>query len=85
MAIVAVEEAPFLFAVQRRVGHVEIKNHFLRNRAVRLDEGVPQQLVDAFEVAGDLLVAVVSVGRALEAVQGRLTGQGLSAVAVALA
>ncbi len=85
VAVVAVEEAPFLFAVQRRVGHVEIEDHFLRRRGVRLDERVQQQLVDAIEVAGNLLVAVRSVGRALESVQGRLAGECLPAVALALA
>ena len=74
-AIVAVEEAPFLFAVQRRIGDVEIENHLLGRFLVRLDESREQQLVNVLERATDLVVAVDAVGGTLQTVQGRLAGQ----------
>lgn len=84
-AIVAVEEASFLFAVQRRVGRVEIENHLLGRFLMRFDKRLEQQLVDALELAADLRVAVGAVGCALEPIQGGLAGQRLAAVPLTLA
>jgi len=56
--VVAVKEASFLAAMQRRVGRVQVEHDALRRPRVRFDEQRRQQLIERFLPAGDLLVAV---------------------------
>ena len=44
--VIAVEEPPFLLAVQRIIGRIEIKNDLLRRSRVRLQEHIDQQSLD---------------------------------------
>ena len=44
--VIAVEEAPFLMAVQRVVGGVEIEDDLLRRAAVRLQKQIDEQRLD---------------------------------------
>ena len=58
VAVIAVEEAPLLTAVQRVVGGVEVQPDLPRRFGVRLHEHVHQQAVHRLGVRGDTLVAV---------------------------
>ena len=68
MVIVAVEEAPFLLAMQRRIGRIEVQNQPSRGTRVRLHELAKQQLVN-----GPSRAPVRSL---LPAAQGGGSGQG---------
>ena len=56
--VVAVEEASFLFAVQRQVGCIDVENKLRRYLLVRFDEQLRQQFIHTFFPVRDLLVAV---------------------------
>jgi hypothetical protein len=58
-AIVAVEEAAFLVAVQRILRGVQVEDDFLRRFSMRLEEEVDKEAFDGAPVDGDLAVAVV--------------------------
>ena len=84
--VIRVEVAPFLGAVQRVVGRVEIEDDLLGRRAVRLQEQRDQQTVDRRRVGGDPLVAVARRpvrDAELEPVERARTGQRMAAVALA--
>jgi hypothetical protein len=72
--IVAVEEPPFLPAVHRIVGGVEIEDDLLGGRLVRLQEQRDEQPFDGNRVVGDLVVARRLRPAQLETVQRRLAG-----------
>jgi hypothetical protein len=84
VAVVAVEEVPFLLAVQRVVGGVEVEHDLLGSRGKRLDEHVQQHLVDELLSEHDPLVAVrrgvVRSGQ-LDAIQRARRGQAHAAIA----
>ena len=75
-AIVAVEEATFLGAVQRIVGGIQVEHDLLGRRRVRVEEQLDEQPLDRGRVVADLVVARRLPGRrVLEPVEGRLAGQ----------
>ena len=73
--VVAVEEPPFLVAVQRVVGGVEIEHDLLRRLRVRVEEEVHEQRLDRRAVVGDPAVAVGFRGTVLEPVERALAGE----------
>ena len=75
--IVAVEETALLVAVDRVVGGVEIEDDFLGRLLVRLQEQIHEERLDGLLVVTDLVITRrLPLGRVLQAVQGRLAGQG---------
>ena len=88
MSVVAVEKSPFLMAVQRVVGGVEIEHDALGLARLGLDVERGQQTVDRTRVENDLLVTALRVGAgrgSLETVERALAGTGFAAVAAAAA
>ena len=74
--VVAVEEAPFLVAVERVVRGIEIENDPLGRLRVRFQEQRDEQLLDRPRVVADLVVAVEGRGRCvLEPVQRAFAGE----------
>src|SRR5215207_1141261 len=69
------EEAPFLVAMDRVVGGVEIENDLLGRALVRLQEQVDEQSFDRCAVVGDLVIARRLGPAQLKPVQRRLAGQ----------
>ena len=61
--------------MQRRIGGIDIENDLGRLLPLRFHEHLHQQAVDRLAVAADLLVAVQTVGRALQPVQRALARQ----------
>ena len=55
--VVAVEEAPFLVAMQRVVGGVEIEDDLLRRACVGLDKEVDKHPLDCRRIMADLVIA----------------------------
>ncbi len=83
--IVAVEEAPFLVAVERIIGGVEIEDDPLRWLLVSLQEEFDEQPLDRPGLVPDLVIAVERRGRCmLEPVQRALAGQRRAVGAVRL-
>ena len=82
-AVVAMEEAPFLLAVQRVVGGIQIEDDLVRCLLVRLDEARDEQRLEGRRIVSDLVIArtVLGVGGMFEPVQGRLARQRLAALA----
>ena len=75
-AIVTVEEAAFLMAVQRIVGGVQVKDDLLRRFGMRVEEEVDKEAFDGAPVDGDLALAVVRSPRGvLQPVQRALATQ----------
>ncbi len=72
-AVVAMEEAPFLLAVQRVVGGVQIEDDLVRCLLVRLDEARDEQRLEGRRIVSNLVIArtVLGVGGMFEPVQGR--------------
>ena len=62
--IVAMEETPFLLAMQGVVGGVQIENDVRGRARVRFDEQVHEQLLDRGAVATDLVVEAGSLSTA---------------------
>ena len=58
VVVVAVKEAPFLFAVQRQVGGVHVQHDLSGRLLVRLDEHLHQQFIHRLFPERDLLVPV---------------------------
>jgi hypothetical protein len=56
-----VEEPPFLMAVQRIVGGVEVENDFPRCLAVCIEEHVDEHVLQGLVIAADLVIAGASV------------------------
>ena len=69
--VIAVEEAPFLRAVQGIVGGVEIEDDFLRRALVRLEEEIDEQRFDGGGIVADLVIARRLRLGALQPVQRR--------------
>ena len=72
--IVAVEKPPFLLAVQRVVGGVEIEDDLLGRRLVRLQKKRDEQIFDGDRIMGDLVIARRLRPAQLQTVQRRLAG-----------
>lgn len=84
MTVIAVEEAPFLVAVQRVIGGVEIEPDLRGWGAIGVEEAVDQQAVHARGVGDDLFVtrAGIGLGRGeLQAVERAGARQRLAPVA----
>ena len=80
--IVAVEEAPFLVAVERVVRGIEIEDDPLGRPRVRLQEQGDEQLLDRPPVVADPVVAVERRGRRmLQPVLGLLPASGAQSCA----
>ncbi len=58
MPVVAVEEPPLLFAVERVVRGIQIQDDLLGRSLVCLEEGIEEYLIDRVFVQLDLLVAL---------------------------
>ena len=75
-AVVAVEEAALLSAVERDVGVVEIEHDLARRPLMCLEEQIDQQRVDLRPVAVDLVILRrMPLGCVLQPVQRALAGQ----------
>ena len=71
------KEPPLLLAVQRVVGGIEVEHDLLGPRRVRVEEQVDEQPLDRGRVVADFVVARrLASWRVLEAIEGRLAGQG---------
>ena len=83
--VVAVEEAPFLLAVQRDVGVVEIEHDLPRRLAVRIEEHVDEDVLQRLAIAADLVIAVAAVaGGVLQPVHRALARQRRTVLALGL-
>ena len=86
MAVVAMEEAAFLVAVQRIIGRIQIQHYLHRRPSLAVQEQIHQQRVDHAVIGEDLLVAVtlrLLWFAQLQPVQGAGSGQGVTAVTFA--
>ena len=70
--VIAVKEAPFLLAMQRIVGGIEIERDLAGRRAMRLDEQIDEQPVHRLRVVADLVVPRRLRFRQFQPVQRRL-------------
>ena len=75
LVVVAVEQPPFLFAVQRQVRGVHVQNNLSRGVLMRFKEHLHQQLVNPRFPKRDLLIAILSSGPQFHPVQSALTRQ----------
>ncbi len=72
--VVAVEEPPFLLAVQRIVGGVEIEDDLLRRALVSLEKQINQQRFHRRAVVTDLVIEARRRLRPLQTIERRLAG-----------
>jgi len=83
VTVVTVEEPPFLSAMQRIVGGIEIEPDDRRRFRVSLKEAIHQETVHALGIGDDLLVSGLGVGileREFQAIECAGAGQGLALV-----
>ena len=69
------EETPFLLAMQRIVGGIQVQDDFLRLLPVGCEKDLYQQAVHDSVIQHDLFVALLPTGRLLgqsQAIQGAL-------------
>ena len=79
MIVIAVEEAPFLMAVQRNVGGVEIEHDLAGRLFVCFQKHIHQQRIDLAPITVDLVILrAVPLGRVLEPVERALAGHRLA-------
>lgn len=73
--VVAVKEAPFLIAVQRIVGRVQVQRDLLRRLRMRLHKQIDEQPLDRRRIVRDLLVVPRGRAAQLQTVQRALAGK----------
>ena len=73
--IIAVKEAPFLMAVQRVVGGVEVENDLLGRLPMRFQEQIDKQCFDLAAIPGNAVVAGHRRPAQLQPVEGAFAGQ----------
>ena len=74
--VVAVEVPPFLLAVERIVGGIEIEHDADRRLAVRIKENIDWQPFDGTHVVVELVMPVLAdLARVLQPVERRLAGE----------
>ena len=56
--VIAVEEAPFLLAVQGVVGSVQIQDDLVRRLVVTIQEDLDKEAIDRLRIDGDSSVAI---------------------------
>jgi hypothetical protein len=78
-----VEESPGLMAVQWVFRRIHVQHDALRQRLVRVEEDIDEEILHRLTVHGDLLVTTVGIGpdrSEFQAVERALAGQGLALV-----
>ena len=72
--VVAMKEAPFLLAMQRIIGGIEVEGDLAGRRAMRLEKQIDEQPFHRRRIVADLVVARRFRLRQFQPVQGRLAG-----------
>src|SRR3954462_3384605 len=87
VAVVAVKEASFLFAVEGIVGGIQVQNNFLRRLRVGFQKHLDQELVNRRRIHHDLGITLLLIGIGageFPAIQRALTLKWLATIALLL-